>query len=219
MADLSIQKQAFLENEGDAYFRRNRGRWSGAEEDPVLRVMSQLRLEGTSILEIGCGACDRLTIMHEQAGAECVGIDPSKAAIDAARTAYPYLNLQVGTADALPFPGDRFDLLIFGFCLYLVDPTDYFSVSREADRVLRDRGKLLIYDFYAPTAYSKTYVHRDGILTRKMEWSRMFTCNPAYTLVHREFATHGPGDLHEADARVTVDVLVKDVSTAFPLLP
>ncbi len=138
MTDNSIQKQAFLEGEGDAYFLRNQGRGSGPE-DPVLRVISRLKLNPTSLLEIGCGSCDRLAILSEKSGAECFGVDPSKAAVDAGRERFAGLNLEIGTADSLPVPADRFDLVIFGFCLYLVDPVDYFSVAREAYRVLKSR--------------------------------------------------------------------------------
>jgi ubiquinone/menaquinone biosynthesis C-methylase UbiE len=218
MVDSSIQKQAFLEGEGDAYFLRNQGRGGGYEKDPILRVMRRLKLSGTAILEIGCGSCDRLAIVNEKFGAECFGIDPSKAAIETARRRHSYLNLEVGTADVLPFPTDRFDLVVFGFCLYLVDPADFFSVAREADRVLKNCGTLLIYDFCTPSAYSNTYVHRDGIVCRKMEWSRMFTWNPAYSLVHREFSSPDRGELQDIDMRITVDVLMKSLSTAFPLL-
>jgi ubiquinone/menaquinone biosynthesis C-methylase UbiE len=216
MATAGNQKQAFLKGEGDAYLRRNAGRERIGNDDPVVRVVRRLKLGGTSVLEVGCGPCDRLAMLQE-ADRDCFGIDPSVAAVRAAQQSYPQLTLEVGTADVLPFPTDRFDLVIFGFCLYLVDPEDMFSVAREADRVLKDHGTLLIHDFCTPRAYANTYSHHGGIVSRKMEWSRMFTWNPAYSLVHRELSLPNAGTLHDVDARTTVDVLTKDVASAFPL--
>jgi hypothetical protein len=69
-----------------------------------------------------------------------------------------------------------------------------------------------------PTAYANKYAHLDGVMTRKTEWSRMFTWNPGYSLVHREFASREGEELCDVDGRMTVDVLVKDVSMAFPVL-
>ena len=75
----------------------------------------------------------------------------------------------------------------------------------------------MIHDFCTPAAYSNTYAHREGIVTRKMEWNRMFTWNPSYSLVHRERVAQDGEQLRDVDTRVTVDVLVKDAGTAFPL--
>lgn len=217
MADGGVQKQAFLDGEGDAYFWRNQSREFAGENDPILRVMNRLKLRAASVLEIGCGDCARLATIRASAQTKCFGVDPSKAAIELARERFPDLNLEVGTADSLPFPNDFFDLVIFGFCLYLVDPIDYFSVAREADRVLSDGGALIIYDFCTPTPYANEYVHLKGIVTRKMEWRRMFTWNPAYNHLVRELASSERGELHEVDGRVTVDVIVKNLNLAFPL--
>lgn len=217
MDDRGIQKQAFLEGEGDAYFQRNKDKKDGDGPDPYLAVIDHLKLTPTSILEIGCGSCQRLTKLRAKTGAACYGIDPSKAAIEAAHHAHPDLQLEVGTADKLPFPTAHFDLVIFGFCLYLVDPIDHFTVAREADRVLKDAGLLIIYDFSTPAAYANTYMHRDGIVARKMEWSRMFTWNPAYSLVHRQLADASLDQIANVDSRVTADVIRKDTSQAFPL--
>src|SRR5580704_12623197 len=101
--DGNLQKQAFLTSEGDAYFRRNRGRGISIQADPILRVMRLLDIRATSILEIGCGACERLGSVHETTHMECFGIDPSTAAIEHARKQFPDLHLEVGTADILPF--------------------------------------------------------------------------------------------------------------------
>lgn len=218
--DGASQRKAFLKEEGNAYFERNKYKWSTAKsednqrEDPILRVLDRLRPFDGPVLEIGCGACDRLHAIQREYDLECFGIDPSGAAIDAAGKQFPALHLERGTAETLPFDDCKFGVVIFGYCLYLVDPQDYFSVAREADRVLSDRGLLLINDFCTPTAYANIYIHQPSILARKMDWSRMFTWNPSYSLIHRELVSSK--GIQDPDERVTVDVLVKDISRQFP---
>jgi hypothetical protein len=51
--DHRHQKQAFPKGEGDAYLR-NAGRERIGDDDPVVRVVRQLKLGGTSVLEVGC---------------------------------------------------------------------------------------------------------------------------------------------------------------------
>jgi hypothetical protein len=50
---IGNQKQAFPKGEGDAYLR-NAGRERIGDDDPVVRVVRQLKLGGTSVLEVGC---------------------------------------------------------------------------------------------------------------------------------------------------------------------
>lgn len=59
---------------------------------------------------------------------------------------YPKLNLSVGTADGLP-DIKPVDLIIFGFCLYLCDPQDLFTIAANSDRLLVDKGVMAVYDF------------------------------------------------------------------------
>jgi hypothetical protein len=77
-------------------------------------------------------------------------------------------------------------------------------------------GGKMAFDWSAKRAARTLYVHRDGIAYRKMEWSRMFTWNPAYSLVYRELSSSEGGKLQDIDVRITVDVVMTSVSTAFP---
>jgi hypothetical protein len=79
--------------------------------------------------------------------------------------------------------------------------------------VLKDRGLLIIYDFSSPVPYANRYQHREGVMSRKMDWSKMFTWNPAYSLVSRHLVS--ADGLQNVDSRITVDVLVKNMDGAF----
>ena len=148
------QKDIFLEFEGNAWFERNAnalGSRKLPESDSLLIEILNLPLlaEGTKILEIGCGDGTRLGWLRENCGFDCYGVEPSGQAVGAAKrrgiTAYE------GTADQLPFDANTFDIVVFGFCLYLCDREDLFRIAYEADRVLRNPGWLLILDFYSPS--------------------------------------------------------------------
>jgi SAM-dependent methyltransferase len=206
------QKDVFLESEGDAWYRRNLQYLRAAGQDVVLTTLRQLQVTPKSILEIGCANGYRVAQICEQFGAAGFGIEPSTKAVADGRGRYPLLSLEVGTADVLPFADGQFDLVIFGFCLYLVDPRLHFRCVAEADRVLVDGGLLLIHDFIEPVPYYNEYAHRPGIRSYKMEFSRYFLACPAYSLLQRNMIAEG---IPKSDHSVGIDVLRKDHATAF----
>ena len=50
---------------------------------------------------------------------------------------FPDVKLKIGTAEKLKFEDDKFDLIIFGFCLYLCDREDLIKIVDETNRVLK----------------------------------------------------------------------------------
>lgn len=212
------QKNVFLSGEGDSWFERNAAYLSHGKGDVVVDSLERLSLRPKSILEIGCANGHRLAMMAERYGAKGAGIDPSAKAISDGVACYPELDLRVGTADELPFATDQFDLVIFGFCLYLVDPALHFRAIAEADRVLRSPAILLTFDFIEPYPFHNNYSHLAGIRTHKMEWSRFFLASPAYRLVQRLPDLKGDAPLQRNNLS-GVDILLKDSRHAFPANP
>lgn len=189
------QKEIFLSSEGDAWFARNKAslaeKYARPHDDPVLRELSDLLHDadrGTRILEVGCGDGGRLAYLASRYGADCVGLDPSADAAAAARAS----GIQViqGTAESLPFDGRAFDVVIFGFCLYLCDRDDLFLIAAEADRVLRSPGWLVIYDFFSPSPTARPYRHRLGVQSYKMDYRSLFTWHPGYVCVTHKVRHH-----------------------------
>ncbi len=146
-------------------------------------------------------------------------MEPSSDAVQAAKARDPELNVRVGTADRLDFPDGHFDLVIFGFCLYLCDVSDHFTIAKEADRVLANSGALAIYDFLAPVPFSNDYAHKQGIRSYKMEWSRMFTWHPSYRLIARRYHESSFPFTFHPNEMIAADFLRKDATSAFPLNP
>jgi ubiquinone/menaquinone biosynthesis C-methylase UbiE len=213
------QKSEFLRGEGDAWFERNRGAFD-PRRDPVIAGLSELGRSPRRVLEIGCADGVRLSLLRETFKSECCGIDPSIDAIRSAKSRDKDLDVSVGTADKLAFADSYFDLVIFGFCLYLCDVSDHFAIAREADRVLADGGVLVIYDFSSPITFKNKYSHKPGISSYKMDWAKMFTWHPSYRLIVRRYYEAALGErTFSPDEAIVADFLKKDVATAFPSNP
>jgi len=218
------QKQAFLDSEGDRFYERNRNvlepTGESAAKDRVLGAINAANFQPRSVLEIGCSNGWRIEALRKSRGAKCHGIDPSADAIRDGRALFPELALEQGTADALPFADNTFDLLIFGFCLYLCDRKDLFKIACESDRVLNDDGHIAILDFHPPFAYRNEYKHLAGMSSYKMNYATMFSWNPAYTLLSQTAFNHdGRDETPMPDDRLSVSILRKDTRHAYPENP
>lgn len=183
------QKDVFLAGEATAWLQRNRAKLG--ETDPVSEMIEQAAIVPSAVLEIGCADGWRLKKLQKQYGCRIGGVDPFMAS----------------TADSLPFPDDDFDLVIFGFCLYLVDRKDLFMVVAEADRVLKDKGYLIIHDFAANESYCKPYAHAEGVLSYHQYYPQLWLGNPAYSYCRENYTV----DQH-------VTVLKKDMHRGWPVL-
>jgi len=202
------QKYMFLESEGDRWFERNRdGMVKVSEADPVTVAINQLKLKPKRVLEVGCSNGWRLALLRELFGCEIMGVEPSmQAALDAAARRVPVVQ---ATASSLAV-SNQFDLVIYGFCLYLTEPADWLLVASEGDRVLAAGGHLIIHDF-SPVGhpFARRYEHRDGILSYHFDFAGLWLGSPLYHVIAR----HMIGD----DEMVTV--LKKSDIATIPVRP
>lgn len=194
------QKNIFLQSEADAWYERNHqviDKKNFATADPVATTIIQIasldqyvstkrRLQ---ILEIGCGEGRRLIWLAENLPVDVFGVEPSAKAVEQA--CGNGIDVQRGTADQLSFQDSTFDVVVFGFCLYLCDRQDLFKIAQEADRVLKPDAWLLINDFFAPTPIRREYHHRPGIYSYKMDYRKLFDWHPAYTCYSHQLSQHG----------------------------
>jgi len=188
---MSQQKNAFIESEGDAWLARNTAGIESRDwaRDPLcVRIAALGANRPLRILEIGCGDGSRLEYLATRYGHDVSGIDPSRNAV--AKALERGVRAVQSTADQLPFPAAQFDVVAFGFCLYLCDDCDLFRIAQEADRVLASPGWLVIFDFETRAPVYRPYHHRQGIESRKMDYKSMFLWHPAYTLASHEKFHH-----------------------------
>lgn len=108
-----------------------------------LERLASLGIEEGSILEVGCGV-GRLASVLVSRGFEVTGIDVSETAIQTARQSvearFEALDIQAG----LPFPDQSFDVVIDSDCLHHLAGAGREAFFREAHRLLKPSGKLLV---------------------------------------------------------------------------
>ena len=214
MTTSRVQANLFSQSEGDRWYLRGRTALSNMKGDPVLAQLATSRLEATSILEIGASNGWRLDAMKAfYPQARLCGLEPSALAI---QNAAPELEIKRGTAERLPWEADTFDLVIFGMCLNCCDRPDLFLIASEANRVLRDRGHLIIYDFHVPRAYRNANAHHEALQTYKQDYALMFSWNPAYRVVGQKIQLQPGATEDKVDNYTAVTVLCKDISAGWP---
>lgn len=115
-------------------------------DDLVARVM--VRRRATAVLEVGCGSGRLLErLARALPGAGLAGVDLSPYLLDlAARRLRGRANLRQADAARLPFDDGRFDAVVACHVLGHVPPDVAAEASREARRVLRPRGTLVVVD-------------------------------------------------------------------------
>ena len=217
-----LQHRAWSEGHAaDEWFNRNRSMLT-ADTLPSRSVSlfaSYIRA-GQKVLEIGCSDGHQLEKLRRLTGCEGFGIDPSRAAIACGKSGYPDLNLAVGTADKLAFPDASFDVVIFGFCLYLVDRTLLMRSVAETDRVLRAGGILMISDFDPVMPHRRPFRHQEGLWSYKMQYPALWLANPGYALAEKLSYSHeGEGFHANPDERIGSWVLAKQGIDGYPELP
>jgi ubiquinone/menaquinone biosynthesis C-methylase UbiE len=209
------QKETFSTVEGDKYFQRNKNKFGCSQADHIIQAIAHLELYPKKLLEIGCSNGWRLNFLNTIYKSDCWGIDPSAEAIQAGKKEFKEVSLIKGTADALPYDNNMFDMIIYGFCLYLCDRSDLFKIVYEADRVLMDLGHIVIYDFHPPFPYKNNYSHYKGLYSYKMNYSNLFLWNPAYSLKYQKIFFHPPIKTGTFDDLVSVVILEKNAEGAF----
>src|SRR5436305_2081618 len=119
---------------------------------------------GMSLLDTGCGTGIVAVQGQEIVGPSglVVGLDPSTGMLREAGRRGVRRRVRA-MAEALPFPGERFDLLSMGYALRHV--ADLRTTFQEYRRVLRPGGKVLLLEITPPrsrfaTAFLKLYLGR-----------------------------------------------------------
>jgi ubiquinone/menaquinone biosynthesis C-methylase UbiE len=214
------QSNLFLGGEGDAWFLRNSDSLNTAPGFPdidfITSTLSAYQNSISTILEIGCGEGSKLSALSKYFDSLGYGIDPSKKAIESASENYSQadskLHFQTGIATNLPFKDNQFDLVFFGFCLYLVPPNEILGAAMEADRVLRKGGFLAILDFDYGQQKINNYKHADGINSYKNTYSKLFTSLEYFHQVSKWSFNHTDNSFAaDKDERISIEVLYKEI--------
>lgn len=225
---MSSQDDHFKNGEADQWYVRNKDdlnrlAHSGGTAHHDIRLLidwlQPVRNDIRNILEIGCCNGQKLQVLCRELDANGQGIEPSGQAVSDgnARMQGTPAHLTCGTAEALPFETDSFDLVYFGFCLYLMDRRSVFRALSEADRVLKAGGFLAITDFDPGVMHKRPYIHREGLFSYKQDYSKFYTEGGLYYLISKATFSHRKAYFDPvADERVSLALLYKEID-AYPL--
>lgn len=213
-----MNRKAFLQGEGTAWFRRNAQALSEprASDDPVVGMLATRGRPQRRVLEIGCANGWRLAALHGLGRGlmAAVGVEPSREALEDGRARWPYLDLRHGHAAALPLaPGEQFDLIILAFVLHWVEPRDRQALYRTLARALAPGGLVAVADFRPRRAHRVPYHHLPGLWTYKAHYTDLLARALGLRVSARKSFEHGGG----ADAdenRCEVALLVRAGRTA-----
>src|SRR5215475_3387322 len=138
------QSDLFLQGEGDAWHERNKDK--ARLPDPVLNAIEACQLQPKTVLELGCGTGWRLIEIRDRYQTTHVsGYDASEKAMNERVLPNVFKDDAADCLKALTYIRKGFyDLVIFGFCLYLVDREDLMMIAAHTDRVLKDGGHIVI---------------------------------------------------------------------------
>ena len=93
----------------------------------ILRLLrsEEIKLNGITVLEIGCGTGHILQRFLEFGVQLAAGIDLMESRIEAGKKSYPNLHLAIGNGAQLPYANNSFDMVMQFMCLSSVlDPVD-----------------------------------------------------------------------------------------------
>ena len=183
---MKNQELAFTSNEGDNWFIRNKSKIkeNSAEISLLCNWLMPYQCHIDNILEIGSGAGNKLAQICWQLNAMGWGVEPSKKAVDFANKNYnKNCKFTVATADNLSFVNITFDLVHFGFCLYLVSRNKIDIVIEQADKLVKPGKFLSIVDFDPRSSFENDYIHFEGIKSYKTNYYKMFCDLGNYSLI------------------------------------
>ena len=211
---MGKQEKIFLKSEADQWFNRNINSIKNIKDDSITSAIKEMNLNPTTILEVGCSNGYRLAKLQKDYHAACYGIEPSKKAIIQGQKSFPESIFKQGVATQLPYENAKFDMVIFGFCLYLCSGDNLFQIAAEADRVLADKGYLIIFDFHTSYPYKNKYSHCENIDSYKFDHSKMFAWNPNYEIIYLKKESHDQTilDLENEDNIISVTILSKTLN-------
>jgi ubiquinone/menaquinone biosynthesis C-methylase UbiE len=111
--------------------------------DTLRKYAPEFRVQGASVLDVGCGDAGALIAFAEQ-GAKCAGIECFDASLERGKLRAAdhgvEVDLRKGVAESIPYPDATFDLVMLDNVLEHV--TDRPLTLREVKRVLKPGGLL-----------------------------------------------------------------------------
>jgi ubiquinone/menaquinone biosynthesis C-methylase UbiE len=194
-----MNKNYFLNSEGNSYFKRNistltKDEYITGGNDIIVNNIKNIlnSSEQFNILEIGCSNGNRLKILNNMfPNNSYYGLDPSTDAIEYAKENYENINFNVLTCDDMSlFEDKKFDIIMIPFVLMYIDRELLLKSVAEIDRILSNNGILIITDFYSNRQRKNAYKHLENTFIYKQNFFEIFLSSKNYFLYKLECFSH-----------------------------
>ena len=190
-----MNKNNFLENEGNSFFTRNMSAFNNIEyinDDIILKNIKNISLNNSNILEIGCSNGWRLNeLSNIFPNNNYYGVDPSTNAIDYGKENYKNIIFNISTCDELfIFENKKFDLIMIPFVFMYIDRELLLKSIAEIDRILKNNGILIITDFYSNRQRKNKYKYIENSFIYKQNFFEIFLSTKNYFLNKLESFSH-----------------------------
>jgi len=177
------QDQIFAVSEGDNWFNRNKHALDqfDSKTDLPLKLIETYQLHPRNVLEVGAANGARLAVISKNYNARVVAVEPSRAAIIDGKSRYSHIEYIRAGASAIPLK-ECFDLIIVNFVFHWIDRASILRSMAEIDRLLMDRGHLIIGDF-CPSNLTKVRYHHllhNEVFTYKQNYAATFLASGLY---------------------------------------
>jgi ubiquinone/menaquinone biosynthesis C-methylase UbiE len=189
-------QSAFFESVGgDEWYRRNHELESppGRLEKPDEMFLELVRSRSaplTQIVEVGCSRGDRLFRLCSTLGVTGIGIEPSNEAVAAGEKLYgSRIDFRNGVASSLPLPEGSVDVLLYGFCLYLLTEAEFDLAVAETKRVLTAEGWFGVFDFDSEAPSKTKFSHNPGVFSFRRNYLKSFL-EMGFTLISKTPFSH-----------------------------
>lgn len=187
---MSIQNDIILADEADAWYLRNKDKINSKEDYTNIEVFSRYIKEGESFLEVGCCTGNNLNFLGKNKKINLYGLEPSKKAIEEGKILFPKIHFKHGTVESILSLDKKFDHILLGFFMYMVDLGSMPKVIGLIDQALKSKGYLHIVDFDSKYPVIKNYDHNSQMKMQKMNFSELFSVFPSYFVVEKKSWSH-----------------------------
>lgn len=210
-----MQKDIFLAAEADNWFLRNKDKILNEEKNYFpLEIALPYLTNRSKVLEVGCSVGNNLNYLQSVSKhkLELTGIEPSGMAIAEGQKRFKDIRFIQDTAEGVgKLKDEKFDVIIFGFCLYLVDRESIQDIVKSTYEKLNNKGILVIIDFDAKNPYQNEYSHQKGVYSFKADYGNVFAQHPFLHLIEKKSWSHYGNDFHsDPNERCATSVLIKE---------
>jgi SAM-dependent methyltransferase len=212
------QDEIFCAHEGNEWFDRNRGaleKFDSSFDLPSV-LINYYGLKPKRILEVGAANGFRLAALRERYECKVVAVEASDKAIADGKVKFPFVDFTKGVAHDISLR-DSFDLIIVNFVFHWIDRSNLLKCVSEIDRLLGNKGFLIIGDFFPSNFVKVRYHHlpQQEVYTYKQNYAAVFLASGLYHAVAALTSHHATIELSSEvpeDERTSVCLLQKELS-------